>query len=138
MNNLVWKWVDWSAYSSLSSTYSSSRICICGSGHHLYTPDSAGMTTRNIFALKYPVIEGLPTICYNILQAEYNVTAFVEAFKIIIHSNPVSLKMILPVVGFCVPETLHLLTDVLVCIIPIDDWLYRWHVGFSSFRSHIE
>lgn len=43
-------------------------------------------------------------MCYNILQAKYNVTAFVEAFKIIIHSNPISLKItLLPVIGFCVP-----------------------------------
>lgn len=53
-------------------------------------------------SLNYLVIEGLPTICYNILQAEYNIIAFVEAFKIIIHSNPISLKITLIVIGFYV------------------------------------
>lgn len=50
-----------------------------------------GMTMRNASSsLNYLVIEGLPTICYNILQAENNNIAFVETFKIIIHSNPIT------------------------------------------------
>lgn len=93
------------------------KSCICGSGCHPYNSDSAGDDNDKFFLFELHFYFFFYVFIFFIyffelhfyrrlanhviiLQGEYNITAFVEPFKILIYSNPISLKITLALIGF--------------------------------------
>lgn len=77
---LIWfrsELTDWSAYFPVQNILFLLDPVSVDQGIFFILWIVLGMTTSHFSSLNYLFIETLPTVCYKILRAEYNIVAFV-------------------------------------------------------------